>query len=43
MDERLTFIDKPVFILARDVRSVHAREIHMVKIQWAYHLVEEAT
>ena len=43
LDDRLTFIEEPIAILARDVRQLHSRSIPVVKVQWRHHPVEEAT
>ncbi|WMV18792.1 hypothetical protein MTR67_012177, partial [Solanum verrucosum] len=43
LDDRLTFVDEPVAILARDVRRLHSRAIPIVKVRWRHRPVEEAT
>ncbi|WMV18622.1 hypothetical protein MTR67_012007 [Solanum verrucosum] len=43
LDDRLTFVEEPVAILARDVRRLHSRAIPIVKVRWRHRPVEEAT
>ncbi|WMV13864.1 hypothetical protein MTR67_007249 [Solanum verrucosum] len=43
LDDRLTFIDELIDILARDVRQLRSRAIPVVKVRWRHRLVEEAT
>ncbi|XP_055825016.1 uncharacterized protein LOC129893500 [Solanum dulcamara] len=41
LDDHLSYIKKPVVILARDVRQLHYRAILVVKVHWRHFLVEE--
>ncbi|WMV18508.1 hypothetical protein MTR67_011893, partial [Solanum verrucosum] len=43
LDDRLTFVEEPVAILARDVRRLCSRAIPVVKVRWRHRPVEEAT
>ena len=43
LDDRLTFVEEPVAILARDVRKLRSRAIPIVKVCWRHRSVEEAT
>ena len=43
LDDRLTFVEEPVAILARDVRRLRSRAIPVVKVRWRHRPVEEAT
>ncbi|WMV07595.1 hypothetical protein MTR67_000980 [Solanum verrucosum] len=43
LDDRLTFVEEPVVILARDVKRLRSRDIHIVKVRWRHRPVEEAT
>jgi len=43
LDDRLTFVEEPVAILARDVRRLRSRAIPVVKVHWRHRPVEEAT
>ncbi|KAH0643764.1 hypothetical protein KY290_035213 [Solanum tuberosum] len=43
LDDRLTFVEEPVVILARDVRRLRSRAIAVVKVRWRHRPVEEAT
>ncbi|WMV52715.1 hypothetical protein MTR67_046100 [Solanum verrucosum] len=43
LDDRLTFVEEPVDILARDVRKLRSRAIHVVKVRWRHRPIEEAT
>ncbi|XP_015169240.1 uncharacterized protein [Solanum tuberosum] len=43
LDDRLTFVEKPVAILASDVRKLRSRAIPFVKVHWRHCPVEEAT
>ncbi|XP_015159809.1 uncharacterized protein, partial [Solanum tuberosum] len=43
LDDRLTFVEEPVAILARDVRRLRSTAIPVVKVRWRHRPVEEAT
>ncbi|WMV41264.1 hypothetical protein MTR67_034649 [Solanum verrucosum] len=43
VDGRLTYIKQLVAILARVMRQLRTRAIHVVKVYWRHRLVEEAT
>ncbi|WMV08602.1 hypothetical protein MTR67_001987 [Solanum verrucosum] len=43
LDDRLTFVEEPFAILARDVRRLCSRAISVVKVRWRHRPVEEAT
>ena len=43
LDDRLTFVEELVAILARDVRQLRSRSIPVVKVQWRHRPIEEAT
>ncbi|CAN4123912.1 unnamed protein product [Withania somnifera] len=39
----LSFVEKPVRILAKEVRKLRSREIPVVKVRWSHRSIEEAT
>ncbi|CAN4124986.1 unnamed protein product [Withania somnifera] len=43
LDENLSFVEKPVKILAKEVRKLRSGEIPVVKVRWSNHPIEEAT
>ncbi|XP_049390593.1 uncharacterized protein LOC125855004 [Solanum stenotomum] len=43
LDDRLTYIEEPVAILARDVRQLRSKIILVIKVCWSHRPVEEAT
>ncbi|XP_015161830.1 uncharacterized protein [Solanum tuberosum] len=43
LNDRLTFVEGPLAILARNVRRLRSRAIPVVKVRWGHRLVEEAT
>lgn len=43
LDQRLTFVDESMSVLAEDVRWLYSRDISMVKFHWRHHLIKEAT
>ena len=43
LDENLSYEEKPVVILGREVRKLRSREIASIKVQWKNRPVEEAT
>ncbi|KAL0543603.1 hypothetical protein IC582_018703 [Cucumis melo] len=43
IDENLSYIEQPVEVLAREVKTLRNKEIPLVKVLWRNHRVEEAT
>ncbi|TYK26797.1 pol protein [Cucumis melo var. makuwa] len=43
IDEKLSYIEQPIEVLAREVKMLRNRDIPLVKILWRNHKVEEAT
>ncbi|KAL0536561.1 hypothetical protein IC582_025510 [Cucumis melo] len=43
IDENLSYVEQPVEVLAREVRTLRNKEIPLVKVLWRNHRVEEAT
>ncbi|KAL0545979.1 hypothetical protein IC582_015883 [Cucumis melo] len=43
IDENLSYVERPVEVLAREVKMLRNREIPLVKVLWRNHRVEEAT
>ncbi|KAA0052064.1 pol protein [Cucumis melo var. makuwa] len=43
MDENLSYVERPVEILAKEVRMLRNKGIPLVKVLWRNHKVEEAT
>ncbi|KAL0552145.1 hypothetical protein IC582_011242 [Cucumis melo] len=43
IDENLSYTEKPVEVLAREVKMLRNREIPLVKVLWRNHRIEEAT
>ncbi|KAL0536812.1 hypothetical protein IC582_025774 [Cucumis melo] len=43
IDENLSYVEQPVEVLAREVKTLRNKEIPLVKVLWRNHLVEEAT
>ncbi|KAL0543840.1 hypothetical protein IC582_018945 [Cucumis melo] len=43
IDENLSYTERPVEVLAREVKTLRNKEIPLVKILWRNHRVEEAT
>lgn len=43
MDKRLTFIEKTMSILDRDVRRLCSRDVSIIKVQWRCRPIEVAT
>ncbi|KAL4038371.1 hypothetical protein IC575_001991 [Cucumis melo] len=43
IDENLSYIEQPVEVLAREVKTLRNKEIPLVKVLWRNHWVEEAT
>ncbi|WMV46012.1 hypothetical protein MTR67_039397, partial [Solanum verrucosum] len=43
LDDRLTFVEELIAILASDVKKLCSRAIPVVKVHWRHRLVEEAT
>ncbi|WMV08671.1 hypothetical protein MTR67_002056 [Solanum verrucosum] len=43
LDDRLTYIEEPIAILARDVRQLRSKIILVIKVHWRHRPVEEAT
>ncbi|VFQ73765.1 unnamed protein product [Cuscuta campestris] len=43
LDENLTYEEKPVQILAREVKELRNKRVPLVKVLWRNHAVEEAT
>ncbi|XP_015169261.1 uncharacterized protein [Solanum tuberosum] len=43
LDDRLTFVEEPVVILASDVKRLRSRAFPFVKVRWWHRPVEEAT
>lgn len=43
LDDRLTFVDKPLSVLSTDIRQLHFKDICVVEVQWRYCKVIEAT
>ncbi|KAL0551689.1 hypothetical protein IC582_010778 [Cucumis melo] len=43
IDENLSYVEKPVEVLAREVKTLRNKEIPLVKVLWRNHRVEEAT
>ncbi|KAL0544658.1 hypothetical protein IC582_019776 [Cucumis melo] len=43
IDENLSYVEQPVEVLAREVKTLRNKEIPLVKVLWRYHRVEEAT
>ncbi|KAL0554363.1 hypothetical protein IC582_008282 [Cucumis melo] len=43
IDENLSYVEQPVEVLAREVKTLRNKEIPLVKVLWRNHRVEEAT
>ncbi|KAA0053631.1 ty3-gypsy retrotransposon protein [Cucumis melo var. makuwa] len=43
IDENLSYVEQPVEVLAREVKTLRNKEIPLVKVLWRNHQVEEAT
>lgn len=43
LDDRLTFVEEPIAIIAKNVRQLRSRSIPVIKVQCRHRLVEEAT
>ncbi|KAL0546159.1 hypothetical protein IC582_016065 [Cucumis melo] len=43
IDENLRYVEQPVEVLAREVKTLRNKEIPLVKVLWRNHRVEEAT
>ncbi|KAA0035938.1 pol protein [Cucumis melo var. makuwa] len=43
IDENLSYVEQPVEVLAREVKTLRNKEIPLVKVLWQNHRVEEAT
>ncbi|KAL0561760.1 hypothetical protein IC582_002201 [Cucumis melo] len=43
IDENLSYVEQPVEILAREVKTLRNKQIPLVKVLWRNHRVEEAT
>ncbi|KAL0549604.1 hypothetical protein IC582_014090 [Cucumis melo] len=43
IDENLGYVEQPIEVLAREVKSLRNKEIPLVKVLWRNHRVEEAT
>ncbi|XP_038889252.1 uncharacterized protein LOC120079148 [Benincasa hispida] len=43
LNEILSYEEKPVEVLTRDVKMLHSREITLVKVMWQNHQLKEAT
>ncbi|KAL0540282.1 hypothetical protein IC582_024516 [Cucumis melo] len=43
IDEKLSYIEQPVEVLAREVKTLRNKQIPLVKVLWRNHRVEEAT
>ncbi|KAA0066456.1 pol protein [Cucumis melo var. makuwa] len=43
IDENLSYTERPVKVLAREVKTLRNKEIPLVKVLWRNHRVEEAT
>ncbi|KAL0533473.1 hypothetical protein IC582_030313 [Cucumis melo] len=43
IDENLSYVEQPVEVLAREVKTLRNRQIPLVKVLWRNHQVEEAT
>ncbi|KAL0544053.1 hypothetical protein IC582_019164 [Cucumis melo] len=43
IDENLGYVEQPVEVLAREVKTLRNKEIPLVKVLWRNHRVEEAT
>ncbi|KAA0040271.1 pol protein [Cucumis melo var. makuwa] len=43
IDENLSYTERPVEVLAREVKALRNKEIPLVKVLWRNHRVEEAT
>ncbi|KAL0556775.1 hypothetical protein IC582_005291 [Cucumis melo] len=43
IDENLSYVEQPVEVLAREVKTLRNKEIPLVKVLWRNHRLEEAT
>ncbi|KAL0550034.1 hypothetical protein IC582_014530 [Cucumis melo] len=43
IDENLSYVEQPVEVLAREMKTLRNRQIPLVKVLWRNHRVEEAT
>lgn len=43
LEKKLTFIEEPVSLLAKDVRRLHSRDIHVFKVHGRHRPIEEST
>ncbi|KAL0562073.1 hypothetical protein IC582_002523 [Cucumis melo] len=43
IDENLSYVERPVEVLAREVKTLRNKQIPLVKVLWQNHRVEEAT
>ncbi|KAL0553440.1 hypothetical protein IC582_007335 [Cucumis melo] len=43
IDENLSYVEQPVKVLAREVKTLRNKQIPLVKVLWRNHRVEEAT
>ncbi|KAL0539581.1 hypothetical protein IC582_023797 [Cucumis melo] len=43
IDENLSYVEQPVEVLAREVKTLRNKQIPLVKVLWQNHRVEEAT
>ncbi|KAL0543836.1 hypothetical protein IC582_018941 [Cucumis melo] len=43
IDENLSYVERPVEVLAREVKTLRNKQIPLVKVLWRNHRVEEAT
>ncbi|KAL0549712.1 hypothetical protein IC582_014199 [Cucumis melo] len=43
IDENLSYVEQPVEVLAREVKTLRNKQIPLVKVLWRNHRVEEAT
>ncbi|KAL0560765.1 hypothetical protein IC582_001178 [Cucumis melo] len=43
IDENLSYVEQPVEVLSREVKTLRNKEIPLVKVLWRNHRVEEAT
>ncbi|KAL0537052.1 hypothetical protein IC582_026020 [Cucumis melo] len=43
IDENLSYVEQPVEVLAREVKTLRNKEIPLVKVLWRNHRVEEST
>ncbi|KAL0559114.1 hypothetical protein IC582_003704 [Cucumis melo] len=43
IDENLSYVEQPVEVLAREVKTLRNKQISLVKVLWRNHRVEEAT